>query len=110
MSDDRLLVPYGVKVSFQQDSPIKFADFILTFAGDRIIKPPHYPRGIRYRDFMITGDSNAFNISWSTGTGDICPSAFTIADKRFSLSLSISDQLGVLQDNELVVTLIHPVA
>ena len=44
MSDDRLLVPYGVKVSFQQDSPIKFADFILTFAGDRIIKASLSPR------------------------------------------------------------------
>ena len=42
-------------------------------------------------------------VSWSSGTGDIGPVEFEIGDKRFLLELRHSDELGKLNENELVI-------
>ena len=96
--------PYGDKVVFRGDSPIRFRDFTLTFAGERHVAFPEYPRGFDTHDFLVTSGSETLTVSWSSGTGEIAPASFTVAGRRFLLELVRSERRGRLEANELVVT------
>jgi hypothetical protein len=95
---------YGSKVSFNRAQPLQFPDFTLEYAGERRVSSKQFPRGFLYHDFIVSGASERITVSWSAGTGDIGPVVFTVAGKQFSLELVVSDNLGRLKPNELVIT------
>jgi hypothetical protein len=94
----------GAKVSYQKDTPVQFAAFSLTFIGQRRVVTPKFPPGMTSYDFRVTSPHGAQTVSWSSGTGDIGPTPFTVAGERFALELKRSDKLGKLKDGELVIT------
>ena len=95
---------YGAKTRFTKGKPIRFPDFELKFTGERRVPSPQFPRGFVFHDFAATTKTERVAVSWSSGTGDIGPTAFTIAGKRFRLELSRSDTAGRLKPDELVVS------
>ncbi len=96
--------PYGAKVVFRADSPIQFRHFSLTFLGERDVTSPQYPRPFHYYDFRVASGSETRTVSWSSGTGEIAPTSFTVAGRNFLLELLHSERRGTLKSNELVVT------
>lgn len=96
--------PYGAKVVFRAGSPIRFADFSLTFLGTRRVASEKYPREFVLHDFRVVEADTVVAVSWSAGTGDIGPAIFSLGGRRFALELKRSDHLGELGDDELVVT------
>jgi hypothetical protein len=100
---------YGTKVSFTKARPLQFPDFILEYAGERRQSSERFPRGFVYYDFIASTASERITVSWSAGTGDIGPAIFTIARKQFWLELVMSDTLGRLKPDELVISIKRPV-
>lgn len=98
------VAPYGAKVAFQQDRPIQFRDFALTYLGERRVGSKVYPRGFLYYDFRVVSGSEKAEVSWTSGTGEIGPQRFAANGKLFLLELRFSESLGRLAPNELVVT------
>jgi hypothetical protein len=94
---------YGEKVKFSQNAPVKFEDFTLSYIGERRVSSENYPRGFLYHDFKINTESEEQTVSWSSGTGDIAPAAFQIGGKKYELELKISELLGNLAGDELVI-------
>ena len=54
-------------------------------------------------DFRAAQGTESVNVSWSSGTGDIGPAFFTVGGVDYRLELAQSDELGRLDDNQLVV-------
>jgi hypothetical protein len=55
-------------------------------------------------DFLITKGDKTQTVSWSSGTGDIAPTAFNVDGKDFLLELGISDVIkGSLGEGNLVI-------
>lgn len=94
---------YGDKIKFWQNQPIKFTDFSLTYIGERRVTSDNFPRGFLYRDFKLEAGKDEQTISWSSGTGDIGPTRFTVGGQNYELELGMSDKLGKLAEDELVV-------
>ena len=94
----------GTKVAYKKDTPIQFPAFTLTFVGDRRVVPEKFPRGFLYYDFRVTSAQGTQTVSWSSGTGDIGPVSFRVGGEGYALELQISDKLGKLKTNELVVS------
>lgn len=94
---------YGEKIKFRQNQPVKFADFNLTYVGERRVSSDNFPRGFLYHDFKLEAGKDVQTISWTSGTGDIGPARFTVGGQNYELELGISDKLGRLADDELVV-------
>jgi hypothetical protein len=95
---------YGVKVEYAQGQPLNFPDLTLEFVGKR--KSPatsDYPRRLTFYDFKGHQGSQEQLISWSAGTGDIGPTLFELAGYRYALELAMSDELGSLDGDELVL-------
>jgi hypothetical protein len=95
---------YATKVSFKKGVPLHFADFDLTYTGERHETSKTYPRGFDFRDFTATHGTESVKVSWSSGAGDIGPALFTVGGKKFQLEVRRSDKLGKLKDDELVVS------
>lgn len=96
---------YGARIAFRAHTPLHFPDFDLTYQGERRVAPVDYPREFIFHDFRASQGSEVVDVAWSAGAGDIGPAPFTIGGKSFLLELKVSDQLGDLEDNELVVSL-----
>ena len=95
---------YGVKTQYAQCQPLTFPDLTLEILGGRESSPTEeYPCSIRYYDFKVSQGSQAQLISWTAGTGDIGPTLFELDGKRYALELAMSGELGVLEENELVL-------
>lgn len=94
---------FGEKVKFSKDAPIKFEDFTLVYIGERRVSSEQFPRGFLYYDFKVKVENEEKAVSWTSGTGDIAPTNFEIGGKNYQLELSISDKLGKLAENELVI-------
>ena len=95
---------YGVKTQYTQGQPLNFPDVTLEFLGKR--KAPgsaDYPRGMTFYDFRVYHGSQAQLVSWTAGTGDIGPTLFELAGSRYALELAMSDKLGSLDEDELVL-------
>jgi len=101
---------YGTKVSFTKARPLRFPDFTLEYSGERRLPSERFPRGFANYDFIASTASERITVSWSAGTGDIGPAIFTIARKQFCLELVMSDTLGRLKPDELVISIKPPVA
>jgi hypothetical protein len=95
---------YGTKVKFSAGRTLRFPDFDLTYAGKRRVTPPQYPRGWWVHDFKVRAKSGEQTVSWSAGTGDIGPARFKVNGIDFQIELSRSDKLGVLREDEVVVS------
>jgi len=95
---------YGVKTQYTQGQPLNFPDVTLEFVGKRESPPSdYYPRSMYFYDFKVYQGNQSQLISWSSGTGDIGPTLFELAGNRYALELAMSDKLGVLDENELVL-------
>ena len=95
---------YGVKIQYAEGQPLNFPDVTLEFVGKR--ESPgssDYPRGMIFYDFKVHQGSRAQLVSWTAGTGDIGPTLFDLAGHRYALELAISDKLGSLEEDELVL-------
>lgn len=97
-------VAYGSKVKFRADRPLRFPDFQLTYVGKRHVMPPQYPRGWWIHDFKVRSKDKEQTVSWSAGTGDIGPVRFKVDGNEFQIELSMSDKLGHLREDEMVVS------
>ena len=95
---------YGVKVQYAQGQPLNFPDVTLEFVGKRESPGSSvYPRSMVYYDFKAYQGSRAQLVSWTAGTGDIGPALFELAGNRYALELAMSDKLGPLAEDELVL-------
>jgi hypothetical protein len=95
---------FGAKVSYQQNAPIQFDKFTLTYLAQRHVASKEYPQGMVFYDFRVKSAQGEQTVSWSAGTGDIGPALFRVGDAQFALELRLSDKLGRLKDDELVVS------
>ena len=97
-------IRYGKKIKYAQGQPLTFPDFTLEFMGITESPPSEvYPRSMYSYDFMVSQGSQTQMISWSSGTGDNGPTLFELDGNRYALELAMSDKLGSLKENELVL-------
>ena len=96
------MAEYGVKIEFQSKEELLFADFSLTYLGQRQVSPPQFTQGFVLHDFQVRKGAEVKTISWSSGTGDIASLEFSVSGKSFCLEMGISDKLETLKQNELV--------
>jgi hypothetical protein len=94
---------YGQKVTYAEGNPIQFSDFTLTFRGVRHQVSDNYPRGFNYYEFSISRQGKPKTVAWSSGTGEIGATLFSLEGNDYQLELVYSDRLGHLADNELVI-------
>jgi len=95
---------YGSKVSYVEGELLSFPDLSLTFIGQRHIPHAIYKPGFKYWDFEVSCNNENQVVSWTAGTGEITGTLIDIAGKRFKLELMLSDSLGQLANNELVLS------
>lgn len=100
-------VNYDTVVEFSKGVQLKFPDFILEYKGDRTVErdmPGGKSITFTHYDFEVSNGSVRKNISWSSGTGDIAPTAFEFEGKKYELELRNSEKLDKkLGENELVI-------
>ena len=94
---------FGEKIRFAQNAPVKFEGFTIVYIGERRATSDIFPRGFLYHDFKIQNQTEEKIVSWTSGTGDIAPTAFEISGKNYGLELKISDKPGKLAENELLI-------
>ncbi len=95
---------YGRKANFAKGQKIAFPDFVLEYLGQHRQASPQYPRGFLFYDFVAKTANGSVPFSWTSGTGEIAPAAFSVTHTRsFALELKRSDKLGPLKENELVI-------
>ena len=94
---------YGQTVAFSGRRAIDFPDFTLTYLGERQVISENPPMIFSLHDFRAVQGTESVDVSWSSGTGDIGPALFALGGVDYRLELSQSDELGRLDDNELVV-------
>ena len=97
------MAEYGVKTIFEKKKDILFPDFSLAYSGQRRVRSPVFKPGFVFHDFTVKRNSEETKISWSSGTGDISPHPFKVSGKEFYLELQLSEKLGKLKPNELVI-------
>lgn len=95
---------YGKPVRYKKDVDIEFPDFKLTYQGERKQDVPVFGPGyFLYYDFKIENENESKTVSWSSGTGEIGPSAFEFNGKQYLLEMKMSDILGKLNGNRIVI-------
>ena len=95
---------YGEKIHYAQGEALNFPDLTIEFVGKREAPiTSDYPQGMTFYDFKVYQGTQAQLISWSAGTGDIGPTLFELAGNRYALELAMSDELGSLAEDELVL-------
>ena len=95
---------YSRRIHFALDQDIVFPDFTLRYTGRTHEKSPVFPPGFTYENFMVATRGREQTVRWCGGTGDIGPAEFQVGGKLFWLELGISERLGVLASDELVVS------
>lgn len=99
----RVQADYGQPVTFGEKRAIDFPDFTLTYLGERQVISENPPMIFALHDFRAAQGTESVDVSWSSGTGDIGPAFFTVGGVDYRLELAQSDELGRLDDNQLVV-------
>jgi hypothetical protein len=97
-------VAYGTKAKFRVGQALRFPDFEAIYVGKRHVTPPQYPRGWWVHDFKVRSKGKEQTVSWSAGTGDIGPVRFKVNGAEFQIELSLSDKLGRLREDEMVIS------
>lgn len=109
---------YSSKVSYSLNQVLHFRDFELEFLGmktQRIEVNRHLiPTGPCY-NFKISNKQESKVICWSSGTGDVAPIPFKVANQCFTLERvysekipKISGKFKNLEENELVINKASP--
>lgn len=95
---------YGEPTRFAVGREIVFPDFRLRYQGERRVEHPVFKPGFVFYDFEVTGRQGAQTVSWSSGTGVIDATEFTVDGRPFVLELRASvARKGWLRQDELVV-------
>ena len=95
---------YGVRIHYAQGQLLNLPDVTLEFVGMRESPASSdYPRSMIFYDFKVYQGDQVQLVSWTAGTGDIGPTVFELAGHRYALDLAISDRLGALEADELVL-------
>ncbi len=101
---------YGKIVTFRKNEAIKFKDFTLIYLGIRTQKVPEgIPLSKAIEQFEVVSPSGKSKfVEWSSGTGDIGPSFFSVDSKGFYLDLRSSPvvedgKYNVMKDDQLVI-------
>lgn len=106
-NEDQKIFKYGEVVVFQESVNLQYPDFTITFMGKRY-KDLSVGSAIRftYYDFrVLSGGQDYKDINWSSGTGDIGPTIFTINEKRYKLYLKTNDKGDIkLSENEMIIS------
>jgi hypothetical protein len=58
---------FGAKVSYQQNAPIQFDKFTLTYLAQRHVASKEYPQGMVFYDFRVKSAQGEQTVSWSAG-------------------------------------------
>jgi len=95
---------YGTRVDYKKGKPVEYPDFVLTYAGQREVQGPIYPRPFIYQDFDAVSKGKTTRVSWSSGTGAIGPQWFSVDRRPYQLELSYADKVGKLKNGEMVVS------
>ncbi len=98
---------YNTVYEFEKGKVLKFKDFDLVFTGERKVQKmisDGSKINFNFFDFKISNASGSFNVSWTSGTGDIAPQPFEFNGKGYLLELKNSELLKKnLAENELVI-------
>ena len=94
---------YGAKVVYAPGQFICFPDFTLRYVGTRHESSALFPRGFDFYDFQIQRSGESYTVSWSSGTGEIGPTFFTVHGQTYQLELVYAEQFAWLGDHELVI-------
>lgn len=92
---------YGTKVTAAVGQTVRFPDFELRPLGVRVVQPEHTVHLV-YHDFELTSGPTK-EVIYSGGTGDIGPQPFCFQGRSYELEIQISDKLGGLSEDQLVV-------
>lgn len=95
---------YGQKTVVKQGVPVHFPHLTLTLQGVRSVHLAPLGRDVAVEDFRIDGGGESKVATYSPGTGDLGPVYFTLDGKRYALERRVSDKLGRLSPDELVLT------
>lgn len=95
---------FGTRVKYALGQKLDFADLTLEFIGERRVPvSPQSARQFVFYDFKAKQTDEEKIVSWSSGTGDIAPTKFESGGTHYQLELGISDKIGRLANNELIV-------
>jgi hypothetical protein len=101
---DNEMQKYGERVSCADGKEIKFPDFSIKFTGKReVSKDANSPLKMTFYDFEAAKGDKKEKISWSSGMGDIAPTAFEFGGAKYVLELSQSDVLKSLGEGVFVI-------
>ena len=69
-----------------------------------------YPRGWTVYDFEVipTDDQNKNIVSWSSGTGEIAPTYFSVNENEYALEMDATmikteHKDSIIEDNEIII-------
>lgn len=104
---------YGKIVTFKKDEAIRFSDFSLIYRGTQTQKVPEgVPMSNSIEQFeVISPSGKSKSLEWSSGTGDIGPTFFSVDSKEFELDLRSSPavddgKFNVMKDDQLVIRIL----
>jgi hypothetical protein len=101
--------PYGKRVRFTPGKSIDYPDFTIRFVGTRREVPKVYPRGWLVYDFeVVSKRGEIVKVAWSSGTGSIEPSSFSVGGKEYFLELKATvaetdSRKQWLKDDEMII-------
>ena len=102
------IAEYDNIVKFDNDVPIKFPDFEMTYVGERK-DTSIFPNGstftFTYNVFKLKNDIKSDSVTWTSGTGEIGPIYFEFSGSKYSIELKYWEkQKKKLDEDELVIT------
>lgn len=94
----------GRALRFTQAHAITVGGITIEYLGERHVSNAVFKPGFTYHDFKVSDGRETKTVSWSSGTGEIGPQAFTLGGERYQLELRHSiARTGWLRDDELVL-------
>ena len=98
---------YSKIVKFEKGKPLTFADFTLTYLGQRYTTGTKFTFVFEQFEVTPTGGGKPQKIEWTSGTGEIAPQPFEVGGQKFFLDLRTSEIVGhkfnVMKIDELVI-------
>jgi len=107
-ANDGLVNSYGKRVKYSLNKEVAYPDFSIRFIGASRVSPPNSTLVITFYDFEVMSEKERNKIRWSSGTGDIAPTEFSVDGKQYFLVLQ-ADELEMdpgkqwLKEDEMIV-------
>ena len=104
---DGLVNSYGDRVKYSLHE-VAYPDFSIRFIGTSRASPLNSTLVITFYEFEVISEKGKKKIRWSSGTGDIAPTGFSLDGKQYFLVLK-ADELEMdpgkqwLKEDEMVV-------